>query len=267
MSGSFVFNGFSSLDYGLRVGGVSSYAAPGRELQTYYVPGRIGAVVPASDYGTIPNEIREYAAALYMRAHINGYVENMMTLLRQRLLDVNGYAILTDSYEPNIYRRAFFTGDFVPTRKGAGQNFEIPIRFSCDPRRYIAGNHDFIIYGGSGTVTYTTPDTVSGFIIDDPAKPLIKISTGGNATTITFTDDATNAQIGQIILAGGGSQLATDIWFDAETLNATFVSDGSNANTLISDVVGEIRLGPGSTRLSFNDPTVALSITPRWWVR
>ena len=264
MSGSFVFNGMSSLDYGLRVGGVSSYAAPGREVETYYVPGRIGAVYPAVDYTQIPNEIREYSAALYMRNRINSYVENMMTLLRQDLLDVKGYGILTDSYEPSFYRRAFFTGDFVPTRKGAGQNFEIPLRFSCDPRRFIAGNHNFVVYGGSGTVTHDTPDIVGGFIIETPAKPLIGIDSGGDEVTITFEEADTGIQIGQLKLISYGESV--NFTFDAETLMA-YYADGSSANSLVEDVIGEIRLGPGSTRISFNSSTIALTFTPRWWVR
>ena len=262
--GSFVFNDFSSLGAGLRVGGVASYAASGREVQAYYVPGRIGAVYPAPDFSQIPNEIREYTVGLYRRADPNEAITNVMALLRDAFLNVDGYAILTDSYEPQFYRRAFFTGDFVPTRKGAGQNFEIPLRFSCDPRRYIAGDYDFTIYGSSGTVTYDTPSQVGDFYIKDPSKPLIKVNTGGDAATITFTDVATGIQIGQLKLAGYGEE--AEFYFDAETLLAWF-EGGESANYLIEDVVGEIRLGPGSTRISFNDPLISLKFTPRWWVR
>ena len=263
--GSFVFNGFSSLGAGLRVGGVASYAASGREVQAYYVPGRIGAVYPASDYSQIPNEIREYTVGLYRRADPNEAITNVMALLRDTFLNVDGYAILTDSYEPQFYRRAFFAGDFVPTRKGAGQNFEIPLRFSCDPRRYIAGDYDFTIYGSSGTVTYDTPSQVGDFYITEPSKPLIKVSTGGDACTILFKDAETNATFGQLKLAG--LHIDTDFMFDAETLMAWFPDTGDNASMLIEDVIGEIRLGPGSTRISFDDPLVALKFTPRWWVR
>lgn len=265
MSGYFVFNGFSSREFGLRVGSVNPYAASGRTVQTYYVPGRIGAVYPAVDYSQIPNEIREYTAALYLRNMPNEVAMNMMTLLRQNLMDVDGYAILTDSYDPWVYRRAFFTGDFVPTRKGAGQNFEIPIRFSCDPRRFIAGDYDFTVYGQAGGVVYETPTVVNGFIIKDPAKPLIQIDTAGDAADVVFRDADTNALIGTLSLAGLGVE--TQFLFDTETLQAWFPDTGDSANLLVSDVTGEIRLGPGATKISFNTSTLALTFTPRWWVR
>ena len=264
MSGTLTFNGTTAASLGLRIGGVSSYAAPGREVQTYYVPGRIGAVYPAVDYSQIPNELREYVAALYKRASSMETVERAMAEIRDWLLNVDGYAELSDSYEPQFYRRAFFTGDVVPVRKGAGQNFEIPLRFSCDPRRFIAGDHDFTIFGGAGSVTYTTPATVNGFTIREGCKPLIKIDTGGDAVIITFDDAATNYQIGQLKLSGYGEE--AEFYFDAETLNA-YDENGENANYLVNDVVGEIRLGPGSTRITFNDPLISLKFTPRWWVR
>ena len=264
MSGTLTFNSTTAASLGLKIGGVSSYAAPGREVQTYYVPGRIGAVVPAVDYSQIPNEIREYSAALYKRAGSMETVERAMADVRDWLLNVDGYAELSDSYEPQFYRRAFFVGDVVPTRKGAGQNFEIPLRFSCDPRRFIAGNYNFTVYGGSGTVTHTTPATVNGFTIRDAAKPLIGIDSGGDEVTITFEEADTGIQIGQLKLISYGESV--NFTFDAETLMA-YYADGSSANSLVEDVIGEIRLGPGSTRISFNSSTIALTFTPRWWVR
>lgn len=268
MSGSLTFNGVTAASLGLRIGGVTPYAAPGRDVQTFTVPGRIGAVYPAKDFSQIPNEIREYAAALYKRADSNETVERAVAAIRNWLLNVDGYAELSDSYEPQFYRRAFFTGDVTPARKGAGQNFEIPLRFSCDPRRFIAGDHHFTVFAASGSATYTTPETVSSFRINDSAKPLIHVSNGGERAVVTFTDVTEvggvprNTQIGQLILAGYDDEF----WFDSETLTA-YYDDGSAANSRIEDVIGEIRLGPGQTRISFNNSLISLTFYPRWWVR
>lgn len=269
MSGALTFNGVTAASLGLRIGGVSSYAAPGREVQTFNVPGRIGAVYPAKDYTQVPNEIREYNAALYLRAGSKESVERRFAEIRNWLLNAKGYVELSDSYEPQFYRMAFFTGDFSPIRKGAGQNFEIPLRFSCDPRRFLVGYYAFeVSAGGSSTASYTTPETLDGFRINDSAKPLIWISNGGEQVTVTFTDvtevngTPRNVQIGQLTIA---SRLA-DFWFDSETLTA-YLDDGTPANNLIVDVSGEIRLGPGQTRISFNSALITMTFYPRWWVR
>lgn len=268
MSGTLTFNGTTAASLGIRIGGVTPYDAPGREVQTYTVPGRIGAVYPAKDLSQIPNEVREYSAGLYKRAATPETVERTMAQIRYWLLGLDGYAELTDSYEPQFYRRAFFTGDFAAIRKGAGQNFEFPLRFSCDPRRFIAGDHHFTVAGVSGSAVYTTPATVNGFQINEAAKPLIKVSNGGDEVTVTFTDVTEvggvqrNAQIGQLVLANYDD----DFWFDTESLTA-YYDDGTPANSRIKDVIGEIWIGKGQTKISFNSSLVQLTIYPRWWVR
>lgn len=268
MSGTLIFNNLSASNYGLRIGGVNSYTAVGREVQTFRVPGRIGEVIPAKDYVQIPNEIREYNAALYMRAAAPTLIEGRMANIRRWLLGPSGYAELSDSYEPGLYRRAYFIGDVVPVRKGAGQNFEIPLRFSCDPRRFISGDHHFRVAGSGGTATYTTPERVGDFKVTEAAKPLIWISNGGDYAVVTFTDvteeggSPRNTQIGQLKIAGE----TADFWFDCETLTAHY-DDGTPANAMIEDVIGEIRLGPGPTKIEFTTSLVALTFYPRWWIR
>lgn len=270
MSGSLTFNGTTAASLGLRIGAVNPYDGPYRERQTYIVPGRFGEVIPVKDnVYSVPNQIREYSAALYMRAAAPEAVERRMAEIREWLFRPSGYAELSDSYEPQFYRRAYFIGDVIPERKGAGQNFQIPLQFSCDPRRYIAGDHHFSMSGGGGAPkSYTTPETVNGFKIMDPAKPLIFISNGGEYMTAVFTDvtdtgsGPVNKQIGQLKLAGE----AGDFWFDAENLTA-YYEDGSPANEMVEDVVGEIRLGPGQTKIEIGTSLLHLTFYPRWWVR
>ena len=268
MSRILTFNGKTSSSFGLRIGCPSVYNASGRDVSTYYVPGRIGAVYPALDYSQIPNEVKEYNAALYMRADSMEQVERKMEDIRDWLMNVDGYAELTDSYEPQFYRRAFFTGGFAPVRKGAGQNFEIPLRFSCDPRRFLTGTYNFEVHGARVPVTYTTPATVNGFSIREGSKPLIYISKDAVVATITFTDvtvhsgTPANVELGKIYLSGDEA----DFYFDAESLTA-YDESGDPCNQYITDVTGEIRLGPGQTEISINTSEVALTVTPRWWVR
>ena len=259
---SLTFNGSSNAVFGLRIGGFNVYDAQEREVQLYTVPGRIGAVYPATDLSQIPNEIREYNAGLYMRAASPSSVQLRMANIRDWLMNTNGYADLYDSYEPGLYRRAFFVGNFAPVRKGAGQNFEIPLRFSCDPRRFIAGDHSFTLNGAQGAVSYDTPSTVDGFTIREAAKPLMKISKGDDYQTVKFSQSG--SVFGQLKING----IDDDFWFDAETLTAWHDDvDKTPYNEMIDDVIGEIRLGPGPTTISFTSSMMSIKFYPRWWVR
>ena len=266
MSGVLTFNGGTSEMYHLRLGGVNVYDAPGRSVQTYVVPGRIGAVYPSKDLSILPNQIREYTAALYLRAASMETVERAFAEIREWLM-TDGYRELMDTYEPQFYRRAFFEGDFSPVRRGAGQNFEIPLRFSCDPRRFILGASDLRITAAGSSVTYLTPEMVNGFSIDYTAKPLIYISKTVGVVTVTFsrvTSGGGLEEMGKITIDGAED----DFFFDAETLVA-YHNDltQSSANNMITDVTGEIQLGPGATNIAVSASALAMTITPRWYVR
>lgn len=259
MSGSFTFGGVTAESLGLRVGGVNTYGASGRSVQTYYVPGRIGAVYPQKDLSQIPNEIREYSTALYLQNATPEQVERAMAAIRAAVM-TEGYSELRDSYEPDVYRRAYFDGDYLTDRKGAGENFEIPIRFSCDPRRFIVTEMHYII-NGIGQIS--TPSSVNGFTITEAAKPLLLISNGDQNTIITFSDTASGATIGTITVQG-----EADFFFDAESLDAYTEGDPTvSANQYVQDVSGEIRIGPSSTTISIDTSQAAVTIYPRWWVR
>lgn len=265
-----VFDGKRADAFGLRIGGVNVYAAQGKEPQLYTVPGRIGAVYPDLDYSQMPNEIREYKAGLYLRNAGEELVQRRMVDIRHWLMNPKGYAELSDSYEPQLYRRAFFSGSFSPVRKGAGENYEIPLRFSCDPRRFIAGDNSFTINGWQGETTYTTPLIVRGFRIQEYSKPLLYISKDETVLHISFTDvteeggTPRNDPIGEIWIKAGDA----DFWFDAETLTAWQDDDDKTpCNDLISDVIGEVRLGSGQTKITLGNMFSLLRVNPRWWVR
>ena len=270
MSGSLTFNYTTAASLGLRIGGVDIYKTTGNNIKTVTVPGRIGEVVPVSVEKLINNELREYAAALYLRASSAETVEQSFTAIRNWLLNVDGYGRLSDSYEPSFYRRAYFSGDFVPRRKGAGQNFEIPLTFSCDPRRFIANVADTVLNSGaSGAMTaIITPPAPNGigWYITEPAKPLIKIegNYANDPFTLTFTDSNYTEDYGHITVA---EDIGT-LYFDCETLNATSQPNGgANLNPWITSVSGNLSIGVLGGFVKRNNVDAKITITPRWWVR
>ena len=270
MSGSLTFYTKTAASLGLRIGGVDVYKTTGNNITTINVPGRIGQVIPVDYDLLLNNEIREYAAAIYLRAASNADVEEAMIKIRDWLLNHPGYQTLTDSYEPSVYRRAFFSGDLIPKRKGAGQNFEIPLRFSCDPRRYIANVPDTVMnMGAQGALTATiTPPFQDGIglYIPEAPKPLIKFEGGwaNDPTTLTFTDSTYTEDYGHISFDGNIGTL----YFDCETLNATSQPNGGvSLNSWITDAVGDLQLNKTVTYMKRDNVDSKITITPRWWVR
>lgn len=266
MSGTLTFGGHAASEFGMKIGGVNVYSASGNNAQMFSVPGMIGEVFPDEADVVVPNEIREYSAAIYLKNASAAAVEARMNQIRSWLLDYEGNLQLTDSYEPSFYRKACFVGNFAPVRKGAGSNFQVSLSFSCNPKRFIANAPDFVM-GTNDTQGEITPYTFSGFNITKKAKPLIKISnTGGNnpAFLIKFFDFVGNEN-GAISVAANIPSIET-IYFDAETLNATDVS-GNNRNQYILDVTGDIFLPPSRSIVQKTATGAKVTITPRWWVR
>lgn len=264
MSGTVWFRGLNLSIYGLRIGGVRPYQAPGRKEKTFSVPGKIGEIYPTGSDESIPNEIREYSAALYMRNATPAQVEVAMAKVRAGLLRT-GYQELRDSYEPDFYRRAFFYGDFEPARKGAGQNYQATLRFSCDPRRFFRNVSDTIMdVGGADSVTFQ-PYAAGEFLAGARALPLIKVEGGSTAFALKLQEYGAHEYYGEIAFAATNRTL----WFDAETLCAWSNQQlTAPANELIEDVIGDIYLsGTARTVVERTDTGAKVTITPRWWVR
>ena len=275
MSRNISFGGPYASSFGLRIGSLNVYKGTGNAYETARVPGRMGDILVTDTEPIVGNELREYNAALYMRASSVSDVEKRLAQIRDWLLNTRsgaytsrGYKTLKDSYEPDFYRLAVFSGDVVPVRKGAGQNFEITLTFSCDPRRYLANIADTVLAAGSGgsmTATITPPEAWSTLIVY-PAKPLIKFEGNylNDATSLTFTDSTFTDEIGKISIAAN----APTFYFDCETLNATSQPyGGTNLNAFITDVSGDVTLHGLADYVKRPDVDTKITITPRWWVR
>lgn len=275
MSGKLYINGsdLTGSTYGLRIGGVRTYQGRSDESRGVLVPGRIGEVMPdkTTTIGGLsypdwpdgfPNELREYKAALYLRNASAATVEKKLAALRWMLLNpFGGYKTLKDSYEPSFYRLAVFSGDFVPERKGAGQNFEFPLTFSCDPRRFFLVP-DIAI---TGTTHYLTPTDsgISGFTVDMLAKPVIKVVGNDAQMVIRFLTVQTSEEYGRITMA----PFTGTAIIDCNDLVARGSYTVTGGGPLITAISGEPCLLPTGCKFHRSSGSASVTVTPRWWVR
>ena len=257
-AGDFTLGSATASGLGMKIGGVNVYNAPSNRQEAFHVPGRIGDVVPEESPENWPNEIREYIAGIYMRTATNTQVARRFNQIRYTLMTGKNYSELRDTYEPEFYRRAYFAGDFIPVRKGAGQNFEVPIMFSCDPRRYIDGI-DFAEILSAGTDGgRRSPQSPQGFWCYPECTPILKFN-GGTSTQVTIEFYHYGQQDPPY---GSVSFDATNqtFTFDCETLECSLPN-------VLKNVSGDLFIMSMLTYVKRTGTSGQIMLRPRWFVR
>lgn len=256
-AGDFTFGSATASGLGLRIGGVNVYNAPSNRQEVFHVPGRIGDVVPEESPENWPNEIREYKAGFFLRTATNAQAARRMAQIRFTLMIWPGYIELRDTYEPEFYRLAFLSGDFVPVRKGAGNNFEFPLQFSCDPRRFIDGVDYREILSAGTDGSRRGPQSPQGFYCYPKCWPIIKIE--GTSTPITLElrhYGQTMEPYGVISFAATNSTFT----LDTETLECS-------EPDVLTNVSGDLYFLDQLTQVARSGTSGKISILPRWFVR
>lgn len=231
-----IFNGKSLKDFGVYISGSGTYNAAERDVEVIEVPGRNGSII--RDNGRYKNIALSYPAFIIRDFNTN------ISGLRNWLLSQKGYVRLEDTYHPEEFRLARFTGEFTsePIDELYAGNFEL--NFDCQPQRFLK----------SGEQVHTF--TANGSIINRqlvPAKPLIRAYGTGNFT------------IGGIKITINNANTYTDI--DCELMEAYKDTMATNCNgniTLNNGVFPE--LAPGSNTVKKSSGISKLEITPRWWI-
>lgn len=254
---NFSYFGQNSSYYGLSVGSVNVYGSPSNRNEGYKVPGRIGVVYPDDSPENWPNETREYIAGLFMRNASEQNVATQLDQIRAWLMNHNTYFTLTDTYEPGVYRRAVFSGEFRPQRIGAGNNFQIPIAFSCDPRRFIVGNDVSIMSAGAADSVRSpqSPQTL-GLSAYYKCWPILKAVGANAAFSLSFRDYVTGSEYGKVSFA----ETNATFQFDCETL-------ACNQAGVITDVTGELYMKDAGTLIVRTGSSGTITADCRWFVR
>lgn len=230
----FTFAGQASSDYFLTVEYIPNYTAAARSIETYTVPGRSGDLI--YDTGDFSNVVQMYE--VWYKAPIRAHQAARGIL--NWLTGVRGYQRLEDTYDPDIYRMAYFANEtefetwFYKCGRGT-------LEFNCMPQRYLKSG-EFALDIENGQSLYNSWQ---------PAKPLI-VLTGSGVGTVCIGD----------YTIGISSIPSSGMTIDCDTQNAY---DGlNNYNNLITVPNGFPVLERGENTISF-EGVQTLKITPRWW--
>lgn len=234
-NGRFTFAGETSADFGAVISAAPAFAHPERKSQAFEVPGRNGVILQQQDaWGDVARAYNVWLAvdkAADLPAKVNAF--------SAWLNSIKGYQRLEDSFEPEVFRLAYYNGG-GEVSNNLMQYGEAVVSFSCRPERFYK----------SGDIP--RPLT-NGLKIYNPtrfiAKPFLHIE-GSGEISITIN--------GQTITA----QIVDFINIDCDRMDA-YRLEPENMNNQIAGTFPTI--APGLNTVAITGTVTAATITPRFY--
>lgn len=233
--GLIVYGGEASSDYGMVVAEAPSFEKPTRKSTAYQVPGRNGTILFQEDaYDDITRSYR-----VWLADDPDKDLFEVVSALTAWLYSVKGYQRLEDSFEPEVFRLAYYNGGNDISNE-LMQYGETTLTFTCRPERFYKSGEQKITVSNGYKLNNDTRFT---------AKPLIHIEGSGTVT----------------IAIGGNTMSAsvTDyINIDCEAMNAYRLA-AENKNSEISGAFPQIL--PGVNTIGITGSVTKCEITPRYF--
>ena len=162
------------------------------------------------------------------------------------LLGNPGYQRLEDSYDPDFYRLAYYSGgeQFLNYFNEYGRG---TLTFTCAPKRYYKiGETPITLTNGQKLFS---PSTFT-------SHPIIKFTGSGNCT-FTLTDKNGTSKTFTINSVSGEVTL-----YSRE--HKALTSNGTSVNQNVQSDYENLYLGIETT-IAWNNAVSSVAITPRWW--
>lgn len=234
--GRIVWAGQNSDDLRVVVERCPAQPRPRRRQEAQTIPGRNGDLLFVED--AYDNYIQPYE--IYLSAE-QLCLPRAARAVAQWICAPRGYQRLEDSYEPDVFRMAYYAGPLelsnILNRFGRAT-----IEFNCKPQRYLKSGERAIALAQSGAKVYNPGMT---------ALPLITVY-GSGAGTLT---------------AGGRTvhlkSIDEYLVLDSDTQNA--YKGMLNKNSTISAPEFPV-LPPGESTVTWTGGVQRVEVVPRWWV-
>lgn len=230
------FAGKSSLDFGLRISGESTYNSPERKFEEVKVAGRNGTLL--LDEHSFKNIPVTYPAFILddMPERVRNF-ENYMNSFA-------GYQRLEDTYAPDVFRLAQYVGGLKVKSKGyMNRQGEFDIEFNCKPQRFLKSGQMPQTFNTNGSFYNRT---------NYPALPHLRVYGSGAGTVGLGSYTITISQINEYV----------DI--DCELMDA--YKGATNCNANVSFNADEIKLLSGTNGITFTGAITRVILTPRTYI-
>lgn len=230
----FTFNGHSSTDFGLHIDGSGVCNAPERDTDSLVIPGRNGALTV--DNGRYSNATVEYAVGLH-----GDDTQPRIDAVREWLLTAVGYRRLEDTYHPDEYRQARYSGSVEWDINRLARCGEATLTFDCWPQRFLKSGEDVLTVASGGKLYNPTGCA---------ALPLIRL---------TLTGDA-KLNVGGVQMSVAG--YTGPMWIDCDLQDAYY--NNTNLNKYLTAPEFSV-LRAGATQVSWSGGIAKCEVVPRWW--
>lgn len=233
MLGEITINGKSSRDFNVYLSDAGVYGMPERDTENISIPGKSGDLI--KDNGRYKNKDMFFPCII-----VDNFKENFDAFIGYLLIQ-KGYVKIEDSFFPDEFIYAKYTGEAEPKVKTKGNKGSFNINFNRKPQRYLKSGNDVIAYTANGSVYNKYNGT---------AKPLVRVYGTGDLA------------IGEAVITINSVDTYVDI--DCEIQNAFKGSTNCNGNITVNS--GEFfELTPGVNNIVKANTISRVEITPRWW--
>lgn len=208
---------------------------PKRKTLRYSIPGGMDRIVPLDAWELVP---KSYDLAL------DPGPEGFDTALQAAVAwlmqpgDARGWLRLEDSYDPDVFRWASFSGG-GEVEPYFARHGHVTVSFECDPRRWRKDGEVPVAFAAAGSLHNPTIYA---------AKPLITVHGSGAGTLTVGSRTLTLTNCNGIIL-------------DCDLEEASGVT---NANSTASGAYPTLPVG--DTAVSWTGGVTDIEIIPRWFV-
>lgn len=239
------WNGVSSDTIGIRIERAARIIRPRRKADVVSVPGRNGDILFMQD--AWENYSQPYEIFFGTGADLSA--ETAADAVSAWLHSASGYARLEDTYEPDIYRKAYYVEE-QDIENAITEYGRETIHFVCAPERFLKSGETAVTKSSSNT-TMTNPTQYA-------SRPLIRVN-GSGSGTLTI---AGSAMTYSVSITG----ISSYIYLDCDEQNA-YKTAGTNLNNnvTITNGVDYPRLSAGSNTITWTGGITSLQITPRWF--
>ncbi len=233
--GLLVYGGEASDDLGIVCTEAPAFERPTRKQTVYTVPGRNGSIIYQQNaWNDVTRTYKVFVADTADKDLVD-IANGVGAWLNSK----SGYNRLEDSFEPDVYRLAYYAGgDNIAN--SMMQYGSAVLRFTCRPERFYKDGENAIEVSNGDKIANDTRFA---------SKPLIYIEGSG-----------------EISLSIDGATIAADIadyiYIDCESMNA-YRQPAENMNANITGTFPTI--APGVSNISITGAVTKATITPRYF--